>query len=191
MAQDLARSLDAPVVASGVTRLLIDLNRSIGHRDLYSDASRAASPVEIERIVRDHYVPYRRQVERLVGAAVRSGRRVIHISSHSFTPRLHGEVRRADVGLLYDPARPGERQLCEVWKAAFQRVAPGLTIRRNYPYAGKNDGLTSYLRKRHPPRTYVGVELEINQALVVRGGARWTRLRATVIDALHCATGGA
>jgi predicted N-formylglutamate amidohydrolase len=191
MAQDLARSLDAPLVASSVTRLLIDLNRSIGHRDLHSDASRAASPAEIERMVRDHYLPYRRQVEGLVGAAVRGGRRVIHISSHSFTPRLHGEVRHADVGLLYDPARPGERQLCEAWKAAFQCLAPGLTVRRNYPYAGKNDGLTSHLRKRYPPRRYVGVELEINQALVVRGGARWTRLRAMVIDALRSAAGGA
>ena len=35
------------------------------------------------------------------------GRRVIHISSHSFTPELNGKVRRADVGLLYDPGSPG------------------------------------------------------------------------------------
>ena len=36
------------------------------------------------------------------------GRRVIHISSHSFTPELDGKVRSADVGLLYHPGRHGE-----------------------------------------------------------------------------------
>ena len=33
---------------------------------------------------------------------------MIHVSSHSFTPELDGKVRRADVGLLYDPAPRGE-----------------------------------------------------------------------------------
>jgi predicted N-formylglutamate amidohydrolase len=191
MAEDLAKSLRAPLVASRVTRLLVDLNRSLGHRNLHSDALRRASPQEIERIVRDHYVPYRRRVEALVRAATRDGQRLIHISSHSFTPRLHGEVRGADVGLLYDPARPGERRLCDVWKAAFKAVAPELTVRRNYPYEGKNDGLTSHLRKRYSPRAYVGVELEINQALVVAGGERWARLRGTVVEALRGAVGAA
>jgi predicted N-formylglutamate amidohydrolase len=189
MAEDLAKSLGAPLVASRVTRLLVDLNRSLGHRDLHSDASRRASLAETEGILRDHYAPYRRRVEEWVDRATRDGRRVVHISSHSFTPRLHGEVRGADVGLLYDPARPGERRLCGAWKDAFRRVAPQLRVRRNYPYEGKNDGLTSYLRKRHPPRAYVGVELEINQALVALGGARWRRLRGTVVEALHAAVG--
>ena len=189
MAEDLANSLGAPLVASRVTRLLVDLNRSLGHRDLHSDASRRASPEETARILRDHYAPYRRRVAEWVDTTTRDGRRVVHISSHSFTPRFHGEVRNADVGLLYDPARPGERRLCDVWKNEFERVAPQLRVRRNYPYEGKNDGLTSYLRKRHPPRAYVGVELEINQALVALGGARWTRLRGAVVEALRAAVG--
>ena len=115
-----------------------------------------------------------------MGQAVARRRRVIHISSHSFTPELDGKVRRADVGLLYHPGRQGEALLCARWKAALSAVAPELRVRRNYPYAGKGDGLTSHLRRRFPPGAYVGVELEINQSIVVKAGRRWTALRAPV-----------
>ena len=111
-----------------MTRLLVDLNRSVGHRDLHSEATRPASRSEKQRIVADHYLPYRAEVEVLVGKAVASGLRVIHVSSHSFTPRLNGLVRTADVGLLYDPARPGELEFGARWKAApearWLRVLP-------------------------------------------------------------------
>jgi predicted N-formylglutamate amidohydrolase len=186
MAREIARFFQAPLVASTVTRLLVDLNRSAAHRDVHSPPSRRASRQELDGLLRRHHRPYRAQVEELVATAVGRGRRVIHISSHSFTPRLHGEVRRADVGLLYDPARPGERSLGARWRAAFERAAPELRVRRNYPYLGKLDGLTSHLRLRHPPEAYVGIELELNQALVIGTKSRWTRLRATVIESLRC-----
>ena len=112
---------------------------------------------------------------------------MLHISSHSFTPELNGEVRNADIGLLYDPRRIGERRFCELWKVAFAAAAPALRVRRNYPYAGKNDGFTALLRKRHGPNDYVGIELEINQMHVAAAGAEWRALRATVIAALRSA----
>jgi predicted N-formylglutamate amidohydrolase len=183
MARQLSRSFKAPLVASTVTRLLVDLNRSVGHRNLYSMASRHVSPEERDRILRDHYLPYRTRVGDLVAKAVGRGYRVVHISSHSFTPRLGGVVRSADIGLLYNPARPGEFKLGELWKGSLRRSAPGLRIRRNYPYLGKQDGLTSHLRRRYPPAAYVGVELELNQALVNGTKSRW--LRGAVVESLR------
>jgi predicted N-formylglutamate amidohydrolase len=185
MGRELSRSLEAPLVASTVTRLLVDLNRSMGRRDLLSPASRQAPPAERERMLREHYRPYRERVEHLVGTAIARGRRVVHVSSHSFTPRLHGKVRRADVGLLCDASRSAERTTCENWKAALRRLAPELRVRRNYPYWGSGDGLTSHLRKRHAPSEYVGIELEINQALVTGSKARWARVRAEVVASLQ------
>ena len=119
--------------------------------------------------------------------AVARGRRVIHISSHSFTPVLDGEARRADVGLLYHPGRGGEAELCARWKLALLPVAPELRIRRNYPYAGRADGVTSHLRLRFPPGDYVGIELEVNQRIVLAAGRPWTRLRSVLIDSLRAA----
>ena len=138
-------------------------------------------------IVAQHYRPYRAEVERLVRQSVARGRRVIHISSHSFTPELDGKVRRADVGLLYDPARPGEAALCARWKAALAAVAPELRVRRNYPYAGKGDGLTSHLRQRFAAHAYVGIELEVNQRIVFAAGPRWIALRRMLIASLRIA----
>jgi predicted N-formylglutamate amidohydrolase len=190
MARGLARAFRAPLVTSTISRLLVDLNRSIGHPRAFSAATRGAPARLRAKIAEQYYWPYRLQVERLVRQSVSRGRRVIHISSHSFTPVLDGKVRSADVGLLYDPARRGEAELCARWKSSLEALAPGLQVRRNYPYAGKGDGLTSHLRQRFTPIAYVGIELEINQRIAVAGGRPWTALRAVLIDSLRaaCAT---
>jgi predicted N-formylglutamate amidohydrolase len=187
MAREMARALHAPLQTSTVSRLLIDLNRSIGHPQLFSPMTRDAPLATRRGIVDRHYLPYRQRVEQLVARAVSRGRRVVHVSSHSFTPELHGHVRRADVGLLYDPGRRGEVQLCARWKTSLARIASELRVRRNYPYAGKGDGLTSYLRRHFPPAAYVGVELEVNQSIVFAAGRRWTALRGTLVDSLRAA----
>jgi predicted N-formylglutamate amidohydrolase len=190
MARALARALRAPLVTSTISRLLIDLNRSIGHPRVFSAATRGAPASLRANIAERHYWPYRLRVERLVRQSVSRRRRVIHISSHSFTPELDGKVRSADVGLLYHPGRRGEAELCARWKSSLAELAPQLRVRRNYPYAGKGDGLTSYLRQRFAPSVYVGIELEINQSIVLVAGRRWTALRSSLIDSLRTACPG-
>ena len=188
MARALARAFGAPLVTSTISRLLVDLNRSLGNPRVFSAATRGASAILRAKIVAQHYLPYRQRVERLVRQAVARGRRVIHISSHSFTPALDGKVRRADVGLLYHPGRRGEVLLCARWKAALAAFAPELRVRRNYPYAGKGDGLTSHLRLRFPQGAYVGIELEVNQRIVFAAGRPLITLRGVLIDSLHAAS---
>ena len=187
MATALADTFRAPLVASTTSRLLIDLNRSIGHPQLFSEATRGAPAEARVQIVDEHYRPCRAKVEHLVTQAVSRGDRVIHISSHSFTAELNGRVRGADVGLLYHPGRSGEAEMCARWKETIAASAPELRVRRNYPYAGKGDGLTSHLRRRFPQSDYVGIELEINQGIVLTAGRRWTELRRVLIDSLHTA----
>ena len=98
---------------------------------------------------------------------------------------LDGVVRDADIGLLYDPARSGESALCRRWQACIEALEPGLKVRRNYPYTGRSDGFTAWLRRRFPDTAYVGIELEINQKHVLQGGRRWHALRGRVIEALR------
>ena len=185
LARELAAAFGAPMVHSTVTRLLVDLNRSIGHPHLHGEPLRQAPAALRERIVAEHYRPYRAEVEALVEASIARGQRVVHVSSHSFTPELHGHVRTADVGLLYDPARPGEVALAARWKATLAEVAPTLRVRRNYPYQGRNDGFTSSLRRAHGPADYVGIEIEVNQAIVFGPPSRWAGLRATLVGTLR------
>ncbi|WP_424751762.1 N-formylglutamate amidohydrolase [Mycobacterium sp.] len=187
MAKALASTWRAPLVASTTSRLLIDLNRSIGHPQLFSVMTRGAPAQTRAQIVDEHYRPYRVQVEHLVRQAVSRGHRVIHISSHSFTAELDGRVRGADVGLLYHPARRGEAEVCARWKESLAATAPEFRVRRNYPYAGKGDGLTSHLRLCFGQSDYVGIELEVNQGIVLAAGRRWTALQRWLIDSLRTA----
>jgi predicted N-formylglutamate amidohydrolase len=184
LARDMAGALGAPLFAATTTRLLIDLNRSIGHRQLHSEATRGLPAAARREIAAQHYRPHRDKVEAEVARLIGQGLRVVHIASHSFTPELHGTVRNADIGWLYDPRRPAERDLCLHWMAALKRLRPDLRLRRNYPYQGKGDGLTTLLRKRHGPDLYVGMELEVNQRFVLAGGQAWDALRAEIVRAL-------
>jgi predicted N-formylglutamate amidohydrolase len=184
LARELATAFGAPLYASDTTRLLIDLNRSIGHRQLFSEVTRPLSPAQRREIVDRYYRPHRQTVEGQVARQIVQGHRVIHVASHSFTPMLGGVPRQADVAWLYDPRRPGEALFAQAWMLALAKLAPELRLRRNYPYQGRADGLTASLRKHHSDAEYVGIELEVNQSFVDQGGAVWERLRTTLVDSL-------
>jgi predicted N-formylglutamate amidohydrolase len=184
LARELARASGAPCFTSTTTRLLVDLNRSLGHPALFSEITRPLARTVQQEIVAVHYRPHRDAVVQEVTRHIAAGRSVLHVASHSFTPVLDGIARRADVGCLYDPRRPAESNLAACWLSALARRAPGLRLRRNYPYRGRGDGLTAFLRKRFVDAAYAGVELEVNQALVAQGGAPWVRLRSDLIAAL-------
>jgi predicted N-formylglutamate amidohydrolase len=185
LARELSEAFHAPLLVSAISRLLIDLNRSPSHPQLYSEATRAA-PEDIRReIFQRYYQPYRSKAETQIAQAVAGGARVIHISCHSFTQELDGEVRLADLGLLYDPARIAEERLCRRWQIALRVYAAALKTRLNYPYTGTADGFTVYLRQRFASDSYLGIELEVNQKHVRKSAGHWRRVRSAIIEALH------
>jgi len=171
LAQTLACALGARLLTSTISRLLVELNRSPGRQFRYSPVMRNATSAVRAEICRHHYTPHWTAAEAFVRDAVANGQHVVHVASHSFTPSLDGDVRRTDVGLLYDPAREFERSLCVAWQAALAARMPQWTARRNYPYRGTGDGLTRYLRTRFEDASYCGIELEINQKHVRDNGS--------------------
>ncbi|BAL24965.1 N-formylglutamate amidohydrolase [Azoarcus sp. KH32C] len=190
LARELSAALHAPLVSSTTSRLLVDLNRSPGHRDRFSEITRPLPRDERAEIDARYYRPYRRRVEGIIANALHHGSRVVHISSHSFTPVMDGRARTADVGFLYDPHRPPEADLSRQWMIALQQRDVALRLRRNYPYTGRADGFCVGLRRRYPPEVYVGLELEVNQRYVTAGGPAWRKLRADIVAALLHAVGG-
>jgi predicted N-formylglutamate amidohydrolase len=178
LARGLSRALGAPLRASTVTRLLVDLNRSVGHPRLFSEFSRSLDPAERATLLDRHYFPHRDAIKSWIDERSRNGRRVVHVGVHSFTPRVDGQIRSADVGLLYDPSRETERSFCKYWKAALRETDLDLRIRRNYPYLGKTDGLVTHLRHTFVESHYVGIELEVNQALLSTPNGQRRALRS-------------
>ncbi len=149
-------------IKNKVSRLLVELNRSLHHPQLYSEISKKFSAAQKENILQHYYFPYRNAVEQQIEVWRDSNENVLHLSLHSFTPILNGIQRNADIGILYDSSKLKEKMFSKFLKAQLQQELPEFKIRFNYPYLGKADGLTTYLRKKFP-QNYLGIELEINQ----------------------------
>lgn len=184
VAAALGRRLKVTPITATTTRLLVDLNRSLHHRAVFSDYSRGLSSTERAEVLAKYYLPYRSRVEREVERALEGGALVMHVAAHSFTPVLKGETRNCDIGFLYDPARRCERAFIDVWRLELAARAPRLRLRRNYPYRGTSDALVTHLRRRHGTR-YAGVELEVNQTHV--GTELWPELVAVAAESLEAA----
>lgn len=151
--------------ATETSRLLVEVNRSVEHQNLFSEFTKKLSSEEKEKLLREFYFPYRNSVEEKIAEFIEEGHEVWHLSVHSFTPVMQGKVRNADIGLLYDPSRQPEKIISAEMKKILLEQRPDLKIRFNYPYLGIADGFTTYLRRKFP-KNYAGIELEVNQKLV-------------------------
>ncbi|NKC33172.1 N-formylglutamate amidohydrolase [Falsiroseomonas selenitidurans] len=131
LAGRLAALLDAPLVLSGYSRLLIDCNRppgvpsSIPARSEATDipgnqALPAAAAAEREALF---FTPFQQQV-----AAMLPGRRWL-LGVHSFTPVFLGAARPWQAGVLYGAATDFGAALI-----AGLRADPALTVGDNEPY---------------------------------------------------------
>jgi predicted N-formylglutamate amidohydrolase len=178
-----ARQLRRPLHAMTWSRLFVEANRAPTNRRIWSAYTKSLPKDERQRILARWWAPHRRTVEDAVAAAIARGRRVVHVAVHSFTPELDGVVRNADIGFLYDSRRKHEAQLCRRWAEILRRLDPTLRVRHNYPYSGAADGLTTWIRRRHPQKSYLGIELEINQALV--GAKNWRRFQQLLAQSLR------
>lgn len=150
------------VLINPITRLLIDFNRSRHHRHLYSSYSEGLEKELKLNLLYGYYLPYREKIFERISQWQAKGESVVHLSIHSFTPCLNGQVRMTDVGLLYDPSRMHEKHFCQCLKAFLKDKH--LKTRMNYPYLGTSDGLTKTLRARFV-ENYIGLEIETNQRL--------------------------
>jgi predicted N-formylglutamate amidohydrolase len=183
LARGLARRLRSGLLTATVSRLVVDLNRSPTHPRVFSEWTRKLSTEDRCALLRRHHEPHRWRVDAEVAAALARGRPVLHLGVHTFAPVLNGSVRRADVALLYDPTRAAERTLCVAWAEAIAAALPGLAMRRNQPYRGASDGLTTWLRGRHAAG-YLGIELEVNQRLLGSSGRFPDRIADAVAHGL-------
>ena len=167
-ALDLARMISSQLKALLKTydysRLLIEVNRSLDHPQLFSRYSGGLSEGEKDELKRNFYLPYRGGVEAQISTLIDEGHHVVHLSVHSFTPDFFGQKREVEVGFLFDTARITEMDFCRKWQEELRRIRPLLVIRDNEPYAGADDGFTTYLRTRFSGAHYLGLELEVSQA---------------------------
>ncbi len=165
IAQYFAKQLKSPLFLGEISRLVTDLNRSPNHKKRWGELSHHFTETELAEIEKKYYLDYREKIFKCMDAQTDF---ILHLSIHSFTPELNGEVRNADLGLLFDPARQPEIHFAKQLQKHLKETLPEVRVRRNYPYLGKTDGLVSCLRKRYSPQKYAGIEIEFNQGTAIK-----------------------
>lgn len=183
LARALGAALDAPVILSDFSRLVIDPNR--GEDDptllmkLYDGsivpANRTADAAEIERRLELFHRPYHRALERLIA----SREAPVLLAVHSFTPQFRGRPPRPwHVGVLY----AADTRLALPLIARL-KAEPDLCVGDNQPYSGHLPGDSL---DRHGVQTGLPhVLVEVRNDLIGTPGqqAEWGARLAPMLDA--------
>ncbi len=182
----LSELLDAPLVHSTVSRLLIDANRAPdapGAIWTLSEATRIATNEGIDaeerkfRIAAFHR-PYHDAIEAVLEERAARRKPTALVCVHSFTPVFLGVARPWPIGLIHGR----DVALTAALRDALVRLEPDLTIGWNEPYAALN-GVTYTLEhhgdRRGLPATMI--ELRNNEILEPSGLARWASLLARAL----------
>lgn len=185
VAEALAKLLDAPLVASGVSRLAIDCNRPLHASDLIPAVSETTvipgnvSLSDIERAERItlSWQPFHDAIERLLGERAAEDKDTRLISIHSFTPTYKGISRPWEIGVLHDE----DERLSAPLIAALQTVG-GITIGDNQPYSPADNvyyTLEAHGRSRNLP--CVMIEIRNDEITDVAGQQKWAGILADVL----------
>ena len=182
LARRFALHFEAPLLASTVTRLLVDLNRSEDNPTLFSSLTTELDDSARFALLGRYYHPYRQRVIREVQQFLKQGATVLHLSVHTFTPSFDGEIRDLDIGLLYDPSRQDESRIVSQWSTELGRcLGVGWKVRHNQPYHGKMDGVAESMRSLFPEPDYIGIELEVNQKFPLNELVEWENIQQDLV----------
>lgn len=136
----LAKTLDAPAVFAGYSRLVIDCNRRPGHPSSILHVSdgieipgnRDVDAVEAARRADACFWPYHRKIGAGIAGFALRGVKPAVISMHSFTPVMAGAPRPWEIGVLWDHDARIAGPLIEALAARGD-----LTVGDNLPYSGR------------------------------------------------------
>lgn len=165
MGLHLSKSLDAPFVASRISRLVYDCNRKLEAADAIPALSEIyevpgnANLSEAQREARWRlcHEPFH---AKLAETILRAGRNAVLVTLHSFTPLYHGRPREVEIGILHD----ADSRLADAMLANSSDHTSH-NVRRNEPYSA-TDGVTHTLQKHGIANNLLNVMLEIRNDLL-------------------------
>ena len=168
VALHLSHALNAPMVASRVSRLVYDCNRPPEAPSAMPETSerievpgnRGLSPADRQARTQAIYVPFCDAVHAVIAARKQRGQPTILVTMHSFTPIFHGRRRAVEIGILHDE----DSRLADAMLAT-QGALPHRVIRRNEPY-GPADGVTHSLKLHGVANGLPNVMIEIRNDLL-------------------------
>ncbi len=186
--------LDAPLIHSTVSRLVIDCNRDLDAPDLIpkvSELTEIPGNVSVDdndraaRIAAAH-APYHAAIETVLDARKAAGLETILVCMHSFTPIYKGKQRPWPIGLIHARDETYTRALA----AALKSESPSLNVGWNEPYSALN-GVTYTLEHHGDGRGLDATMIEVrnDEILEPAGVALWADRLARCLAEARVALG--
>ncbi len=178
----LAKTLEAPMLASRFSRLVIDPNR--GEDDptimmkIYDhtivEGNRHADEAEKQRRIKRYYRPYHQAIDAALNAITSRGELPVLISIHSYTPQLNGRPKRPwHIGVLWgDDPRIAKPLLAKL------RQNPDIVVGDNEPYSGELRGDTMYSHATKNGYPHILIELRHDLIDTIEGQQKWADILA-------------
>jgi predicted N-formylglutamate amidohydrolase len=184
----LADLLDAPLVQSTVSRLIIDPNRDLDAPDLITTLSERTeikanvhlNPRERAHRITAFHAPFHRAVAAVLDQRKSQGRETILITVHSFTPVYKDVARPWPIGLIHGRDSRFTRAVADTLTADM----PGLDVGWNQPYSGL-EGVTYTLEHHGDGRRLQSCMIEIrnNEVLEPSSVQQWAARLARCLEA--------
>lgn len=179
--------LDAPLVYSTVSRLVIDGNRDIDAIDLIpviserTDIAANVGLAESERAfrIREYHAPFHAAIDGLLERRQRAGIETILVTVHSFTPIYKDVQRPWPIGLIHGQDEAFTRR----FQQALNAEDPDLNVGWNEPYSARN-GVTYTLEHHGDGRQLDATMIEIrhDEILEPAGVTFWSDRLARTLE---------
>lgn len=192
----LADILDAPLIHSTVSRLVVDCNRWHDAPDLIPTRSerteipgnRNVGDNAKARRIADFHDPFHVAIDTVLNRRASLQRETILVAMHSFTPVYNDVPRPWPIGLIHGADTGYTRALFE----ALEATGSGLNVGWNEPYAALN-GVTYTLEHHGDGRRLESTMIEIrhDEILEPKGIAGWASLLARCLEAARDARSSA
>ncbi|WP_027256331.1 N-formylglutamate amidohydrolase [Leisingera aquimarina] len=168
IALHMSKALNAPLVASTVSRLVYDCNRPPEAASAMPEKSELVevpgnkdlTAAQRQERADTVYAPFCGTVTEIIKARKDAGLQTVLVTMHSFTPVYFGETRAVEIGILHDT----DSHLADAMLAAATAL-PHRRVERNEPY-GPADGVTHSLKIHGLAHGLANVMIEIRNDLV-------------------------
>ncbi len=188
VASQLSGRLAAPLIYTRCSRLVIDCNRPLGHRDLIRSSmngdiipgNQHLSDEERRNRIRSYFDPYHQAVTAHLQGQLEVSPGVLTAAIHSFTPALGGMLRPWHIGITYHQRTPFIDCLFD-----YMGTSSDLVVGDNLPYPVTNEGdftLPHHCSSSQTPSVLV----EMRQDLLSSAASR-RRISRLIGDALYYA----
>ncbi len=194
VARGLSSALDATLIHSGISRLVIDCNRPVDAPDLFWTVSETTvipgnqnldGEAKANRIALA-YTPFHEAIDRVVKDRLAAGRETWLVSVHSFTPVYKGVSRPWHIGIIHD----ADERLSAPLMDGLQGLK-NITVGDNEPYSPADRvyfTLEKHARSRGLPCAMI--EIRNDEITDEIGQRRWAERLAGIFRALNPADAG-